>query len=254
MQTIAAYWLFALRPLLIVDQNYSALGIRTLFWDYILVSTYWCGRAAGWSYERQRGKGYHWIRFGWARPRVHSWWACSVMLCLTPARLHPSHHGMLCHWQHTWPHRLWHRWTRRVRRSWLWVQVRTVHVAFHGYCCDTGPYTWTHSFRWVLPWVYIHQGQDPPTWRDIAWPGLAAWRATTYEALDNVSDGGTSYEVIKRRDLEHNQARRCDGCGAGNAPYSMTDNRGGNVFVEPITYHFCQTCYQYERAYDTGAW
>ena len=91
------------------------------------------------------------------------------------------------------------RWLYRWERFRLWARVRPLWVAYHGYCCDTGPYTWTHRFRW--------QG-----WR---WPGLLAWQATTADNLCNLSDGPTDYSVVD----QPRETVRCDGCGAGNAPY-----------------------------------
>ncbi len=114
---------------------------------------------------------------------------------------------------------LLYRWDR-LR---LLCRVRPVWVAYHGYCCDTGAYTWTRLYGWN-------------TWR---WPGLRAWRNTTADSLEGVSDGPTSFVIVTAAYVAHLHSRTsCEGCGAGNAPYSSSG------------YRLCLACEHRERRAD----
>ncbi len=82
---------------------------------------------------------------------------------------------------------LWaYRVRRRIRRARLALTPWPVWVAFSGHCCDTGPMTWAHHYRW----------------------GWQAWQATTWDALDGVSDGGTDYSLVTR--AEHDDIREAN--------------------------------------------
>lgn len=76
------------------------------------------------------------------------------------------------------------RWLRglplRLARARLALTPWRVYVAFYGYCCDTGPYTWAYQYRW----------------------GWEAWRSTGGDALAQASDGETGYAVVDRATYE----------------------------------------------------
>jgi len=125
-----------------------------------------------------------------------------------------------------WMERMRQRHHRRVQRArYLYARftvlrrARPVWVAFHGYCCDTGPFTWVNRYSW--------EG-----WR---WPGLLAWQATHYDALAFASDGPTDYSLVPASEVEDHKPHTCQGCGAGDAPYSSSG------------YHLCLPCEQRER-------
>ncbi len=150
---------------------------------------------------------------------------------------------LLAHWHWLDDHLVWiplgYRlrfvfWTERVRQRWhcrvlrarylydrftVLRRLRPVWVAFHGHCCDTGPFTWTSRYGW----------------EGWCWPGLLAWQATNYNALEGASDGSTDYSLVPASEVDHYQPHTCQGCGAGNAPYGSSG------------YHLCAPCEQRER-------
>ncbi len=176
-------------------------------WQHTFLQRLWCW---AWYWERP-GERWDWlIRSSWAPTRISArlWWRVTV----------------------GWPQardRLVRRWAYRVDRVSLWLRPWPVHIAFHGYCCDTGPYTWHTRFTWGR----VHG------WR---WPGFQAWQETSYDAMDGMSDGPTDYSVVAARDAGEFTPTRCAACGAGNAPYMEGQ------------YTFCLQCIGAERAAAEG--
>lgn len=122
-----------------------------------------------------------------------------------------------------WPQardRLSRRWGYRLHRVGLLLRPWPVHVLFSGYCCDTGPYSWRARYGWH-------------GWR---WPGLVAWLDLHPDKLCDMSDGPTDYHLCSRREYAAFSAPHCEGCGAGNGPYSSTG------------FNLCIACHQAEAA------
>jgi len=72
------------------------------------------------------------------------------------------------------------RWRYRLQRARLFLTPGPVCVAFHGYCCDSGSYSWGIEYE----------------------SGREAFRATTWKALEHISDGPTDYEICSQEDIE----------------------------------------------------
>jgi hypothetical protein len=81
------------------------------------------------------------------------------------------------------------RWRYRWKRFRLAIRPGPVYVEFSGFCCDTGSHSWAHRFE----------------------NGFQAWRATSYEALEGVSDGPTGYQILTHpEDIEYYFPAPCD--------------------------------------------